>query len=74
MSADRIIPESREVRDEGFWRAGGGFRWCWPRFDLTKPADTRVRSGWNRYPHNIIGAYVVVFGRGWGIRWKRSRP
>lgn len=68
-----IIPPSPEVADEGFWRNGGNFRWCLPRFDLLHPADQRRRAGLNRYPHNVIGAYVVVFGRGWGVRWKRSR-
>jgi hypothetical protein len=67
------LPESDEVRDEQFWRDGGGFRWCWPHFDIVHPADTRPRVGLNRYPHNVIGAMVVVFGRGWGVRWKDSR-
>lgn len=67
------IPESREVRDEGFWRHGGGFHWCWPKLDRFNPADTQTRVMWNRYPHNIIGAAVVVFGRGFGVRWKTGR-
>lgn len=66
------IPESRELRDEQFWRDGADFRRCWPKFNVTTPADKRVRSGLNRYPHNVIGAYVVVFGRSWGVRWKES--
>lgn len=66
------IPESREVQDEAFWRAGGGFKWCVPKFDRFNPADKTRRAGLNRYPHNVIGAYVVLFGRGWGIRWKAS--
>jgi hypothetical protein len=68
-----FIGESDEVRDEQFWRGGGGFRWCWPHIDVVRPADTRPRAMLNRYPHNVIGAMVVVFGRGWGIRWKDSR-
>jgi hypothetical protein len=68
------VPESDELRDEQFWRDGGGFRWCRPHFDVVRPADTRRRAMLNRYPHNVIGAMVVVFGRGWGIRWKDSRP
>lgn len=66
------IPPSREVRDEEFWRSGGGCRWCWPIFNVFHLADRRVRAGLNRYPHNVIGAYIIVFGRGWGVRWKRS--
>lgn len=67
-----VVPPSREVRDEAFWRGGAGFRWCWPRFDLFHPADKQRRVGLNRYPHNVIGAYAVLFGRGWGVRWKSS--
>jgi hypothetical protein len=67
------VPPSREVRDEQFWRDGGGFRWCWLKFDVMRPADTRPRVLLNRYPYNVIGAMVVVFGRGWGVRWKASR-
>jgi hypothetical protein len=65
------IPESSEVREEGFWRGGAGFRWCWPRLNTYRSADTRTRLLLNRYPHNVIGAAVVVFGRCWGIRWKK---
>jgi hypothetical protein len=67
-----MIPPSDEVRSEDFWRSGGGFRWCLPRFNVYKPADTRPRTLLNRYPHNVIGAAVVIFGRCWGVRWKRS--
>lgn len=66
------VPESREVHEEQFWRDGGGFHWCLPRFNIFHPADTRRRAGLNRYPHNVIGAYVVLFHRGWGIRWRKS--
>jgi hypothetical protein len=67
------IPESREVRDEQFWRDGAGFHWCWPKFNVYVPADKKRRAMLNRYPHNVIGAAVVLFGRVWGIRWKSSR-
>lgn len=73
MSTPTEIPSSREVQDEQFWRDGGNFRWCWPKFDIVQPADTKPRALLNRYPHNVIGAMVVVFGRGWGVRWKCSR-
>lgn len=66
------VPASTEVRHEEFWRSGGGFRWIWPRFHVYKPADTRPRWLLNRYPHNVIGAAVVVFGRCWGVQWKGS--
>ena len=66
------VPESQELRDEAFWRAGGGFRWCWPKFDRTTPADKHPRVLLNRYPHNVIGVMVVLFGHGWGVRWKCS--
>lgn len=49
------------------------FHWCLPRFNITRPADTRPRFLLNRYPHNVIGGMVVVFKRGWGVRWKKSR-
>jgi hypothetical protein len=71
--AGGFVPESDEVRHERFWRDGGSFRWRWLKFDRINPADKRTRAGLNRYPHNVIGAYVVVFGRGFGIRWKGSR-
>lgn len=66
------IPEFRELQNETFWRSGAGFHWCLPRFNVYVPADKRRRFLWNRYPHNTIGAAVVVFGRCWGVRWKRS--
>lgn len=69
----RAVPESQEVRAERFWRAGGGFRWCWPRLTVYVPADRRRRVGWNRYPHNIIGVCVVMFGRAFSLRWKGAR-
>lgn len=57
-----------------FYWSGGDFRWRWPKFDRLAPlADKRTRAGLNRYPHNVIGAYVVVFGRGFGLRWKGSK-
>ena len=68
-----MTAESDEVREEGWWRRGGGFRWCWPHLDVFHPADRSWRVGLNRYPHNVIGAFVIAFGRGWGIRWKDSR-
>lgn len=67
------ISESSEVRDETFWHSDGGFCWCWPRFHVYTPADTRLRCAFNRYPHNIIGAAIVVFGRCWGVQWKATR-
>lgn len=67
------VPESREVQDEQFWRDGGGFHWCWPKFDKAIPADKHPRAGLNRYPHNVIGAYVILFGHGWGVRWKATK-
>ncbi len=66
------VPESSEVRDEQFWRDGAGFRWCWPKFNITEPADKRRRMLLNRYPHNVIGAGVVLFRRYWGVRWKET--
>jgi len=68
-----MTPESNEVRTEKFWREGGGFHWCLPRFNLFRPADRSWRAGLNQYPHNVIGAYVIAFGQGWGLRWKKSR-
>ena len=56
-----------------FYAGGGGFRWWWPRFNMPRPADRRTRAGLNRYPHNVIGAYVVVFGRTLHVRWKGTR-
>lgn len=73
MSEPERIPPSREVVSDEWWRIGGGFRWCWPRFNVYVPADRRRRAGWNRYPHNIIGAAVVLFGRCWGVQWKGTR-
>jgi len=62
--ADRAMHE--------FYMAGAGFRWCRPRFDHLRPAFQGVRVGLNRYPHNVIGAYVSVLGHGLGVRWKRT--
>lgn len=60
--------------EEAWWKRGAGFKWCWPRFNVYIPASEckRHSMGFNRYPHNIIGLYVVIFGRCWGVRWKRS--
>lgn len=68
------VPPSQEVRDEHFWRKGGGFHWMWPLFFRTDPADKRFRVGLNRYPHNIIGAYAIGFRRGMTVNWKGSSP
>jgi hypothetical protein len=68
------IPESRELEQERWWRSGADFRWCWPKFDRFRPADRyRLHAMLNRYPHNVIGAACVIFGHGFGIRWKDSR-
>lgn len=61
-----------EEEDE-FWREGAGFRWHWPRLTVYKPADTKFRVGLNRYPHNVIGAGMVAFGRCWSITWRGTR-
>lgn len=61
---------STEVRHEEFYR-GKPFRWTWPRFNVYRPADTHRRLLLNRYPHAVIGVAVVVFGRCWGVQWKR---
>lgn len=37
------------------------------------PADKRPRWMLNRYPHNVIGAAVVLFGRCWSVTWKGSK-
>jgi hypothetical protein len=42
-----------------------------PKVTVYRPADTRPRLGLNRYPHVVIGAYVVAFRRCWGLRWRR---
>lgn len=55
------------------YAAGGGFVWRWPRVTVYTPADTRPRALLNRYPHNVIGAAVVMFGRCWSLTWKGSR-
>lgn len=52
--------------------AGGGFVWERPRLNVYKPSNTRPRALLNRYPHNVIGAAVVLFGRCWGVTWKGS--
>lgn len=67
------LPESDEVRREQFWRDGGNFKWCWPRFNVCVPADKHRRGLLNRYPHNVIGAVVVMFGKCWGVQWKRTK-
>lgn len=58
--------------EHAFYVSGGGFVWRWPKVTIYKPADSRPRAMWNRYPHNIIGAAVVLFGRCWGVTWKGS--
>jgi len=64
------IPESSEVRDEQFWRDGGGFAWCLPHFDHMQAADPITRLMFNRYPYVRIGVALYVRGRGVGVRWK----
>ena len=66
------VPESREVQDEQFWRDGGGFHWCWPKFDRVRSTDKRTYVLLNRYPHNVIGIMLNTRNRGYGIRWKCS--
>jgi hypothetical protein len=67
------VPESRELREEQFWRDGANFHWRWPKITVYVPADKRPRTLLNRYPHNVIGAAVVLFGRCWSLQWKGSR-
>ena len=62
----------QDLDDHEHFARGDAFRWCWPRFTLLRPADPSLRVGLNRYPHNVIGAYVIAFGRGIGVRWKRA--
>lgn len=61
-----------EIGSDEWWKAGANFRWCLPRFNLYTPADKTPRVLLNRYPHNVIGAAVVIFGRCWCLNWKRS--
>ncbi len=49
------------------------FRWCWPRFNVYRPADRRPSVALNRYPGDVIGVAVVLGGWCWGVRWKRTR-
>lgn len=69
---DPIVPPSREVVEDEWWRSGANFHWMFPRFNVYVPADKKPRALLNRYPHNVIGAAVVLFGRCWGVRWKKS--
>lgn len=62
-----------DPRQHAFYASGGGFAWCWPKFNVYRPADTRPRVLLNRYPHVVIGVAVVIFGRCWGVRWKASK-
>lgn len=50
---------------------GAVWRWMLPRFNVYRPADRKPRALLNRYPGAVIGAAVVVFGRCYGVRWKR---
>lgn len=60
------------IGSEAWWRAGGSFVWRVPRFYTMDPADKRPRFMLNRYPHNVIGAGFVLFGRGWCVQWKHT--
>ena len=60
--------------EHSFYIGGGGFRWQRPRLTVYVPADRSRRAGLNRYPHNVIGAAVVLFGRCWSLTWKGSPP
>jgi len=56
-----------------FYVSGGGFVRRWS-LTATRPADRSFRLGLNRYPHNVIGAYVICCGRGLTLNWKGSKP
>jgi hypothetical protein len=59
---------------ERFYRAGGGFRWCRPRLHVYRHAvSTRLGVGLNRYPYNVIGAFLVVGPWCAGVTWKGTR-
>lgn len=60
----------QDLDDHEHFTSGNAFRLCLPRFNVTRPADTSPRFLLNRYPHNVIGAAVVLFGRCWGVRWR----
>ena len=69
-----VIPESRELQEDQFYRNGGNFRWCWPRFIICNAADRPPLAAWNRYPHNVIGAAFRLKGRSYlSIVWKKNR-
>lgn len=48
------------------------FRWCWPEFNVYRPADKRPAATLNRYSGTVIGIAVVLFGWCWGIRWRKT--
>ena len=58
-----------------FYAAGGGFKWCFPRVvnmgGKTAYNAPRFKTGFNRYPHNIIGFGVCLFGRQYVLNWKK---
>lgn len=64
----------QDVAQHDFYVNGGGFVWRRPQVTIYRPADKSPRATWNRYPHNVIGAAVVLFGRCWGVTWKGSPP
>lgn len=70
ICTDRCSDQSQH----DFYLNGGGFVWRRPKMTVYRPADTRPRAVLNRYPHNIIGAAVILFGRSWSVTWKGSRP
>lgn len=71
MSIDPPTSAACPCGDHAFWTTGKSFRWCRPRFNVYRPADSRPRLLLNRYPHNVIGAAAVIFGRCWVVNWKR---
>ncbi len=72
LTDDAACTRCADAKMHRFYAGGGNFRWVWPRFNAYRPAGRRTRVALNRYPHNVIGACVVLGGRCFGVRWKGS--
>lgn len=58
-----------------FYIKGGNFKFTFPprvNFGYQVARNSpQFGIGFNRYPHNIIGAYVSVFGYCFVLNWKK---
>lgn len=68
--AVELCPKNQQLYDS-FYRNQRKM-WIFPKFNHYRVSDSKLFTlGLNRYPHHVIGAFVVVGHHSFGVRWAR---